>query len=133
MPLTGLAELSLSCHSPVAVPAALGQLTGLRSLRLMDLGRPCVLQAGCFNSPNLLSLQFVRCNLVHAEALPGVSALQSLTRIEFLDGLGPRFLDRHLVQLPRLQHMVFETSVPLPGGACLWLSKMRPAGDPVMR
>ena len=37
------------------VPAALGQLQNLRSLELADL-RPCVLEAGCLDLPNLLSL-----------------------------------------------------------------------------
>lgn len=100
--LTGLAELDVAagCHSAV-VPATLGQLKALRSLQLTGL-RSCVLEAGCLDLPNLLSLGFWLCSFTNTEALPGVTALQSLTRIEFATCRGPRWFDRQLVQLPRV-------------------------------
>ena len=122
--LTGLVELSFLCAKYLAVPAALGQLKGLRSLKVGSKHHPCVVEAGCFDLPNLLSLEFVACDLGHAEVLPGVTALQSLTRIEFWNGQGPRFFDRQLVELPRLQRVVFDTCHPLAGGACPWLSRL---------
>ena len=83
VPLTGLAELSL-CSAQAAVgPAALGQLESLRSLTLADFD-PLILEAGCGDLPNLLSLYFVAsCFGEDAQMLPGVTALQRLTCIEF--------------------------------------------------
>ena len=52
-----------------------------------------------------------------------MTALQSLTRIAFRSGQGPRFFDHQLVQLPRLQSIVHD-SVPCRDGACLWLSRL---------
>ena len=81
VPLTGLVELKLGIVAAGAVPAALGQLKGLRSLELHCLVS-CVFEAGCFNLPNLACLVFRCCMLEDADMLPGVSALKSLTRIE---------------------------------------------------
>ena len=116
--LMGLVELSVAlplCYSVtpsafgrVGVPGALGQLKGLRSLEVTCFD-PCNLETGCFDLPKLRSLAFRSCNLEGAEVLPGVSALQSLTRIEFSGGQGPSFFDPQLVQLPLLQHMVFQS------------------------
>ena len=125
---TGLAELDVaaSCQSAV-VPAALGQLKALRSLQLTGL-RSCVLEAGCLEVPNLLSLGFHLCSFTDTEALPGVTALQSLTRIEFATCRGPRWFDRQLVQLPRLAQLLYTTGGPPRGGASPWLSRL-PAVD----
>ena len=86
--LTGLAELKLESQvkgaqafKPAAVPAALGQLKSLRSLAFAGLCY-CVFRAGCLDLPKLLSLEFRSCIFDDAEVLPGVSALESLTRIE---------------------------------------------------
>ena len=113
--LTGLGELTLESRvfgaqafQPAMVPAALGRLKGLRSL-LLDGLHYCVFQAGCLSLPNLLSLQFRGCTFEDAEVVPGVTALHSLTRIEFSGGEGPRFMAPALVELPRLQHVVFAT------------------------
>ena len=57
VPLTGLAELTLGFIKDVVVPAALGQLKGLRSLELHGL-RSCAVEAGCFDLPNLACLVF---------------------------------------------------------------------------
>ena len=107
--LTGLVELTLGLSQPTVVPAALRQLTGLRSLSFKYL-EDCVLEAGCFELPNLLSLEFISCMFEDAEVLASVPALPSLTRIEFLYGSEPFFAQ--LLLLPRLQHMVFETTEP---------------------
>ena len=138
-PLKGLAELTFNlCCEEALVPASLGQLQTLRSLEL-GYFRPCALEAGCLDLPNLLSLTFDHCHFVDAEGLPGASALRSLRRIEFLCCQGPRFFDSQLVQLRHLQHMIFETGgtrddgVELDfettgwlhgGGACPWLSRL---------
>ena len=107
MPFTGLEELSLGSCQPAVVPAALGQFKGLRSLTLHNF-TPCVLEAGCLDLPNLLSLGFSWCVFEEgAQMLPGVTALQCLTRLAFLGGQGMRFFDPQLVQLGRLQHLVF--------------------------
>ena len=123
VPLTGLAELELGLPQPAVLPAALGQLKGLRSLELQDFNS-CVLEAGCLDLPNLLSLDFRGCNFEDAEVLPGVTALRSLTRIEFSDGFSPRFFDPQLVQLPGLQRMVYETNKGCIDGASLGLSRL---------
>ena len=103
VPLPGLAELSLM---PAVVPAALGHFKGLQSLAFHMFG-PCVLEAGCLDLPNLLSLEFKGCEFdVDAEELPGLTALQRLTRMEMSGGQGPRFFDPQLVQLPGLQRLV---------------------------
>lgn len=93
--LTGLAELKVCL--PARVPgragtlsAALGQLKGLRSAKFHRLDC-CVLEAGCFDLPNLQSLKFVHCTFVEAKVLPGVTTLQSLTRIAFSCGQVPPF------------------------------------------
>ena len=102
--LTGLAELRLCLPAvvhgrAVTVPAALGQLKALRSIHFVRLGR-CVLEAGCLDLPKLLSLMFDHCAFLEAEVLPGVTALQCLTRLVFLHGHAPPFFDPQLVQLP---------------------------------
>ena len=122
VPLTGLAELTLGILRAAAVPAALGQLKGLRTLELQGL-QFGVFEADCFDLPNLVSLVFRGCSL--EGMVPGVTAIQSLTRIEF-GGIGPPFFDAQLAELPRLQRMVCSTSEPCPRGACLWLSRPRP-------
>ena len=119
--LTGLAELNLGLPWSSVVPAALGQLKGLRSLVLSRL-LPCVLEAGCLELPNLISLDFDSCYFADAEVLSGVTALQNLTSIKFLYGQGPRFFDQQFVQLHRLQRIIFEScGVCL---ACPWLSRL---------
>ena len=58
VPLTGLAELSLwstkdfldDPDDPAVLPAALGQLKGLGSLKLRRFS-PCILEAGCLDLP----------------------------------------------------------------------------------
>ena len=111
-PLTGLTELFIrfdDIYETAVVPAALGQLKGLQSLKLDGLA-PGDFEAGCFDLPNLVSLKFERCNFFpEVEVLPGISSMQSLTCIEFTGGQGPHFFDPQLVQLPRLQRMVFES------------------------
>ena len=109
--LTGLVELTIGFPQPAVVPAALGRLTGLRSLEFDSLVS-CVLEAGCLDLPNLLSLNFCECDMSSdAEVLARVPVLPSLTSIEFCDGSGPPFVAQ-LAQLPRLQRMVFETAEP---------------------
>ena len=116
VPLTNLAELKLDSNTsvtldsplppPDVVPAALGQLKSLRLLQLHGL-LSCRLEAGCFDLPNLLSLSFGYCDF-EEEVLPGISALQSLTCLEFIFGLGPRFFDAQLTRVPGLQRIVFQ-------------------------
>ena len=118
VPLTGLAELGLGVINDAVLPAALGQLKGLRSLELRNL-QPCVLEAGCLDLPNLLSLDFQFCDFEDAAVLPGATALQSLTRIEFLGDQLPRLFDHQLVQLPRLQCIVYHLIVLYHDGICL--------------
>ena len=113
VPLTGLAELAIGLSQPAVVPAALGQLTALRSLYFYNF-KSCILEAGCFDLPNLLSLEFFMCAIEDAEMLESVPALPSLTCIEFLHGSGPQFV-APLIQLPQLQRMVFETERPCVG------------------
>ena len=110
VPLTGLAELTICCLQDAVVPAALGQLTALRSLRFISF-MSCILEAGCFDLPNLQSLELSSCNFGDAEVLASVPALPSLTRIECLGGYGPPFVAQ-LIQLPQLRRMVFETHSP---------------------
>ena len=84
VPLTGLAKLSLTSGQPAVVPAALAHLKSLQSLTLGEFG-PFVLEPGCLDLPNLLSLEFEDCGFGEdAQLLPGVTALQCVTRIEFL-------------------------------------------------
>ena len=110
VPLTGLAELRYQLlPRRCCVPAALGQLKGLRSWGCTGLD-PCVLEAGCLDLPNLMSLHFHDCEIADAEMLPGISALQSLTRIEFWLWRWAALFNPQLVQLPKLQHLVFNTS-----------------------
>lgn len=119
--LTGLAERDLGIPGPAVVPAALGQLKGLRSL-VLSFMRLCDFEAGCLNLPNLVSLKFGSCIFVGADMPPGVTALQNLTSITFLWCRGPRFFDHQLVQLPRLQHVAFTPGLGVyKGGNCQWL------------
>ena len=120
--LTGLVELNLGLPYSAVVPAALGRLKGLRSLVLAYI-RPCVPVAGCFELPNLASLEFVNCFFKGSTVLPGVTALQSLTSIMFSRGCGPRFFNHQLVHLPKLQRIVHDSWSP-DGAACLWLSRL---------
>lgn len=116
VPLTGLAELEVHFPEAAVVPAALAQLRGLRSLMFSCLSHT-VLEAGCLDLPGLVSLDFRRCHFERVEVLPGVTALQSLMRIEFTGcSEGPPFFDHQLVQLPQLQRMVFETG----SGIMMW-------------
>ena len=111
VPLTGLAELSICSphqrsHQPAVAPAALGQLKGLRSLALRRFS-PCILEAGCLNLPNLMSLEFEGCYFEEeAQVLPGVTALQCLTRFELSGFQGTCFFDPGLVQLSQLKLLV---------------------------
>ena len=116
--LAGLAVLVLGFNPTpaVLVPAALARLQGLRVLKLCDV-RPCILEVGCLNLPNLVRLDFHRCHFESTEVLLGVTALQSLTRIEISDGEGPRFFDPQLAQLPQLQRIFLRTTTPCGGGA----------------
>ena len=124
--LTGLMELTLdSPHptidgQPTVLPAAVGQLKGLRSLVLTH-SDCCGLEAGCLELPNLLHLEFAFCSFADAKALPGATALQNLTGIRFTYCKGLRFFDHQLARLLRLQHMGFETDAPPQYGACPWL------------
>ena len=122
--LKRLEELELDSPKPITLPATLGRLKRLRELDVTNCN-PCVLEAGCLNLPNLTSICFHGCKFVEREAvLPGVTALQSLKHISFMDCWpGPRFFDHHLVQLPQLQEMIVSTTVPCHDGACAWLSK----------
>ena len=122
--LTGLVELNLGLPYSAVVPAALGRLKGLRSLVLAYI-RPCVPVAGCFELPNLASLEFVNCFFKDSVVLPGVTALQSLTSITFSCGCGPPFFDHQLVQLPCLQRISYHQSWSPDGGASLWLSRLQ--------
>ena len=123
--VTGLTELALTMPQPAVVPAALGQLKSLQVLQFRRLC-PCVLEAGCLDLPNLESLDFSCCQIEDAEVLLGVTALQSLTSIVFLHGVGPPFVAQ-LLQLPRLQQMVFENIHPCLGIASLGLARL-PSG-----
>ena len=124
--LTGLAEVELELPQSKVVPAALGQLEGLRSLVLSNSNFDDF-EAGCLELPSLVSLEFAGCSFPDAEMLPCVTALQKLTSIKLLHGSGPRFFDHQLVQLPQLQQIIFEACEPCGGTACPWLS--RPPAD----
>ena len=121
--LTGLVRLNFSCDASVAVPAALGQLKTLQALALGCASSPGVMEAGCFEVLSPASLKLVGCNMEHAEVLPDVTALPSLTSMHFC-GRGPRTSDHQPGQLPQLQIIESETLAPLPGGACPWLSRL---------
>ena len=126
--LTGLTELTITLGAPAAVPASLGQLKGLLSLSLCSM-MPCVLEAGCLDLPNLLSLDFQSCSFMGLDCmdtgvLPGVTALQSLTRIEFSDSYDLHVFDAQLAQLPRLQHMILNAQCGHSAGVSLWLSRL---------
>ena len=123
VPVTGLVELRICLPRAAQVPTSLGQLKGLQSLELSKI-RHCVLAPGCLDLPNLLSLDFRQCTFAHANVLPEVSALQSLTRIQFLGGAVPAFFDPQLAQLPRLAHMVYHSDACRGGGAYPWLSRL---------
>ena len=107
--ITGLAELQIGSSKPAMVPAALGHHKGLRVLELYGMC-PCVLEAGCLDLPILQSLDFKRCTFQDAGVLPGVSALQRLTRIEVLYGEGPVTFVPQLVHLFGLQRLVLPRS-----------------------
>ena len=109
VPLTGLAELRMGSVGRAVVPAALGLLKGLRSLTLRFM-RPCVLTVGCLELPNLESLVFDHCDCEDAKVLPGVTALQCLTRIEFQTFSTMDFCHR-LVQLAAAAHCM-STDMP---------------------
>ena len=112
VPLTGLVELDLRLHQPAVLPAALGQFKLLQSLAFQSFGT-CVLEAGCLDLPSLLSLKFEDCIFEeNAEVLPGVSALQRLTRIEMSGDEGPRFFDPGVVHVPALQLLVLSCGLP---------------------
>ena len=123
--VTRLAELTLrlNFHQRVVVPAALRELKALRSLALSRFN-PCVLEAECFDLPNLESLVFQGCDVRDARVLPGIAALQRLTHTEFSGGSGPFFFDAQLVQLPLLQRMVLQTRVPCWNGHAGLLSRL---------
>ena len=114
--LTGLARLALDLSQPIGlsqptlVPTALGQLTGLQLLIFCYLEK-CVLEVGCFDLPNLLGLEFDRCDFENADVLASVPALPSLTRIKFENGSEPP-LFAQLLLLPQLHHMVFQAHMP---------------------
>ena len=110
VPLTGLTELYI-CFSKPTVPAALGQLKGLRVLGFKGL-RFGVLEPGCLDLPDLRSLDFKDCMFADADALPNVSALQRLTCFEFSQSAGPLVVDSWLVQLCGLQRFVFSQDLP---------------------
>ena len=112
VPLTGLMDLDLfMLGQPAVVPAALGLFKHLQSLALWGF-LPCVLEAGCLDLPNLLSLEIRECDFAEtAEELPGVAALQRLTRIEISGDQGPRFFDPRLVQLPGLKRLVLSCDI----------------------
>ena len=103
-PLTGLAELCFYSSGPAVLPVALRQLKRLRSLKFVCL-IPCVFEAGGLDLPLLQSLEFHSCVIQDADMLLGITALQSLTRIEFCDSQRPPVFAQ-LVHLPRLQHAV---------------------------
>ena len=91
VPLTGLVHLHLSLCQAAIVPAALERFKSLQSLALQNFS-PCVLEAGCLDLPNLLSLDFESCIFAEdAEELPGIAALQRLTCVEITGDEGPRF------------------------------------------
>ena len=107
VPLTGLTELTVRARQPAVVPAALGQLKGLRELNFLCL-ESCVLEAGCLDLPNLLRLELLGCSFEDASILPGITALEGLTHISVSNGQGPPFFAK-LLQLPRLEHLVSDT------------------------
>ena len=122
--LTGLAVLDLGLPGANVVPAALGQLKGLRSLEFSSL-HPCDFEAGCLKLPNLMSLRFFCCDFVGADMPLGVTALQNLTSITFSFCRGPRFFDHQLVRLPRLQRIDFSPGYRVyEGGASSWLFEL---------
>ena len=122
--LTGLVQLELGLPRSTVVPAALGQLKGLRSLVLCNL-RLCDFEAGCLELPNLTRLDFDCCSFLDLDTLPGVTALQNLISIIFAYCQGPHFFDRQLVQLPRMRELNYHACET--GGACQWLSQ--PSAD----
>ena len=107
--LTDLAQLSIGFPKYAniqLVPAALGQLKALQSLKVSCM-QNCVLEPGCLELPNLQSLEFSQCNIPGAEVvLPGVSALQFLRCIEFFESDGPVTFYPELTQAPGLQRLV---------------------------
>ena len=109
-PLTALIELRLHMSYAQVVPAALGQFKGLRLLELSG----SVLHAfeeGCLELPNLLSL-VCECDFDQdAQMLPSITSLQCLTRIVFSVSMDMCSFYPQLVQLPRLQHLVFSSDV----------------------
>ena len=115
-PLTGLVDLRIELYNYTVVPAALGQLKGLKHLDFTGL-LACTLEAGCFDLPNLVSLRFEHCEFQDAEVLPSHTALQSLVRIDFSSECQGHPFFVELVALPRLEHMGLATSEPNEGPA----------------
>ena len=106
VPLTGLVALDFCLSEPDVVPAGLGRFKHLQSLSLRGM-RPCVLEAGCLDLPNLRSLEFAGCDFAEdAWVLPGVAALQRVTYIGISGGEGGPFFEPQLVQLEGLQRLV---------------------------
>ena len=106
--LTDLAQLSIGFPKYAniqLVPASLGQLKALRSLSFHCM-QNCVLEAGCLELPKLQSLNISQCQFPGAAVLPGVSALQCLTQIEFFENNGPVTFYPELTQAPGLQRLV---------------------------
>ena len=104
-PLTGLADLCVGFPKAAVVPAAQGQLKGLRVLALDGI-RPCTLEAGCLDLPDLEGLRCWDCRFGDAEVLLGVSALRHLTCIDLLCCDALHGVDAQLAQLPGLQRLV---------------------------
>ena len=123
--MTGLADLTVTLPQPAVVPAALGQLTSLRALRFSQIDH-CELEAGCLDLPRLQSLEFSQCEILDAEVLLGVTALQNLTSIIFSGDYGPPFVPQ-LLQLPRLKRAEFSICAPFPGS--IRLKQARLPGD----
>ena len=121
-PLTCLARLTVDVFEPTVQPAALRQLKGLQALRLCSLN-PCSLRSDCLDLPNLQWLAFDLCEIENAEVLTRLTALHSLTCLEFLGGRVPPFIAQR-IQAPRLQRMVLKPNEPCHGGAPLGLSRL---------
>ena len=122
VPLTGFTRLSIEVYEPTVLPAALRQLKGLQTLDLLGL-KPCSLRSGCLDLPNLQALRIEFCKIENAAVLTRLSALHSLTCLEFSGGQVPPFIAQR-IQAPRLQRLVLRTGEPCHGGAPLGLSRL---------